>query len=116
MARTDLTKTDAPGSYADAGVALTIAAADVANKNQFVAEGADLIIAHNTGASERSITITSSPDPYGRSGDIDSEAIAAGAISIYGPLKVAGWIQSDGKIYLEADNAEVEFGVIKLPG
>lgn len=116
MARTDLTKTDAPGSYADAGVAVTMAAADDVDKNQFTAEGNDLIIAHNTGASERNITITSSADAFGRTGDISSEAIAAGAIRIYGPLKVAGWIQSDGKVYLEADNAEVEFGVIKLPG
>jgi hypothetical protein len=116
MARTDLTKTTAPGSYADAGVAVTMTAADVANKNQFTAGGKDLIIAHNTGASAHNVTVTSAPDPYGRSGDIDSESIAAGELRIYGPLAVLGWIQSDGKVYLEADNAEVEFGVIKVPG
>lgn len=116
MARTDLTKTDAPGSYAAAGAAVTMAGADVSNKNQFTAEGSDLIVAHNTGAGAHNITITSAPDPFGRSGDISSESIAAGEIRIYGPLKVTGWIQSDGKVYLEADHAEVEFGVIKLPG
>lgn len=116
MARTDLTKTTAPGSYASAGVAVTITAADVTNKNQFAAEGDDLIVAQNTGASAHSVTITSAPDPYGRSGHISGESIAANEIRIYGPLKTLGWIQSDGKVYLEADNAEVKFGVIKLPG
>lgn len=116
MARTNLTKTTAPGSYAAAGVALTMAAADVANMNQFTANGNDLVIAHNTGASPYTVTITSAPDPYGRTKDIAAESIAAGAIRIYGPFKLPGWIQSDGKFYLQASNAAVQFGIVALPG
>lgn len=114
MPKTTLTKTTAPGSYATAGVALTMAAADVGNKNQFVASGEDLVIAHNTGATEHTITINSVADPYGRTGDITAEAIAAGAYKIFGPFKTAGWRQSDGRIYLEANHAEVKFGVVEL--
>jgi hypothetical protein len=119
MARTDLTKTTAEGAYGDyaAGDAdVTMAAADTVDKNAFTFEGKDLIIAHNTGASAHTVTVTSAPDPYGRSQDIDGYSIGAGEIAAFGPLEADGWLQSDGKIYLEADNAEVEFGVVKLPG
>lgn len=116
MARTNLTKTNAPGAYAGAGVAVVMTAADVANMNQFTAQGNDLVIAYNSGASPYTVTITSSPDPYGRTRDITAESIAAGAIRIFGPLKTTGWIQPDGKIYLNASNAAVQFGIIALPG
>ncbi len=116
MPRTALTKTTAPGNYAAAGVAVTMTAADVANLNSFVANGNDLVIAENTGATPYTITITSAPDPYGRTADIATESIAAGAIRIYGPFPLAGWQQSDGSIYLQASNVAVKFGVVKLPG
>jgi hypothetical protein len=35
---------------------------------------------------------------------------------VFGPFEAAGWLQSDGKVYVSADNAEVYFGVVKLPG
>jgi hypothetical protein len=114
MPRTALTKTTAGGGYASAGVAVTMTAADVANLNSVTAEGNDLIIAHNTGAGAHAVTITSAVDPFGRLGTITSESIAAGAIRIYGPLPISGWIQTDGKIYLSADHAEVKFGIVKL--
>lgn len=116
MARTDLTKTEAPGSYGGSGQAVTMVAADVANQNAFVAQGADLIVVHNTDSGAHAVTVTSAPDPFGRNDDISSESIAAGEIRVFGPFKTTGWIQSDGKIYLEADDATVELGVVKLPG
>jgi len=60
------------------------------------------------------VTITSAVDPFGRLGTITSESIAAGAIRIYGPLPVSGWMQTDGKLYFSSDHAEVKFGIIKL--
>ena len=116
MARTTLTKSTAAGAYATAGVVLTMTAADASNQNQFVANGNDLVIAHNTGASARTITITSVADPYGRSGSITTESIAAGAYKLFGPYSLVGWVQTDGKIYLEASHADVKFGVVTLPG
>ncbi len=115
-ARTNLTKTNAPGAYATAGVAVTMTGADTTNQNAFVMNGNELVIAHNTGASPHTITITSAPDEKNRLGTISAESIAAGAIRIFGPFELAGWIQTDGALYLEANHVEVEFGVIKLPG
>jgi len=119
MARTTLTKQNpvgAYGSYSANAADLSMTAADVSNKNQFVANGNDLVIAHNTGASEHNVSIESAPDPYGREADITSYALGAGEYAVFGPFKTEGWMQSDGKIYLEADHAEVKFGVIALPG
>jgi hypothetical protein len=114
MPRTALTKTTAPGGYAAAGVAVTMTAADNANQNLFTAEGNDLVIAHNTGVSTRTVTITSTVDPFGRLGTISAENILAGAIRVFGPFPLPGWVQTDGKVYLESNNAEVKFGIIKL--
>ena len=114
MARTALTKTTAPGGYASAGAAVTMTAADTSNYNSATAEGNDLIIAQNTGAGAHAVTITSAVDAFGRLGTISSESIAAGAIRIYGPFPMSGWVQTDGKLYFQADHAEVKFGIIKL--
>jgi hypothetical protein len=120
MARTTLTKKVAVGTlstpYATANAAdLTMTAADVANKNQFLAGDNDLIFVHNSGASPYTVTVTSAPDPiFGRTKDIATYSFAAGIYGVIGPLKQAGWVQADGYVYLEASNASVKFGVVQL--
>lgn len=117
MARTALTITTSQGSYGGyaAGAAdMTMAAADLGNKNLFTASGRDLVVAHNTGGSARTITITSTDDRYGRPEDIAAYSLGAGEYAIFGPFKKHGWIQTDGTIYLEANNAEVKFGIVKI--
>lgn len=120
MARTNLTKTVALGGYGNYGTAgiadLTMVTADISNLNQFTANGNDLVIAHNTGASPYTVTITSSPDPFGRTKDIAAYQLDADDYAIFGPFALAGWVQTDGKIYLQANNAAVKFGVVQLPG
>lgn len=116
-ARTSLTPKSAPGSYptVTAGsLDLTMTAADVANKNQFQASGKDLIVIHNTGIAAYTITITSAPDPFGRSQDITTYSLDAGDYAVLGPMQLAGWVQTDGKIYLEASNAGVKFGIVAI--
>ena len=120
MARTTLTKTTALGAYGDYSVAnaadMTMTAADTSNDNQFVASSKDLVIAHNTGGSAYTVTITSAADPtYGREGDITTYSLGAGEYAVFGPFKRPGWVQSDGYVYLEASNASVKFGVVALP-
>jgi hypothetical protein len=115
MARTILTKTVAPGRYASTGAVLTMAAADITNKNEFLAKGSDLVIAHNTGASAYTVTVSSVNDPYGRKGDIAAYNLAAGAYAVLGPFLPLGWQNPDGYVYLEASNAAVKFGVVELP-
>lgn len=90
-------------------------AADVANKNQWLPSGKDLLIAWNSGASPYTVTLTSAADPQNRTGDIATYSLAAGDIAVIGPLGTSGWVQSDGYIYCEASNASVKFAVIALP-
>lgn len=89
-------------------------AADTTNKEQFVLTGKELIIVHNTGAGARTYTVTSVADPFGRTGDIAAQSIAAGAIHVVQP-GIAGWQQaSGGYLFLEASHAEVKFGIVTV--
>ena len=114
--RTILTKTTAPGSYAAAGVAVTMTAADTANKNRFLSTGKELLIAQNTDAvNPYTVTIYSTADPYGRSKDITAESLVAGAIHVFGPFPQTGWQQTTGYIHVDGSNAAIKFGVVVLP-
>ncbi len=118
MARATLTKKRAPGqfgSYAANAADLPMTAADASNKNQFVFRPGDTVIAHNTGAVDRTVTVTSvALTGSGRTGDIGPYTIGAGEYAVIGPFDTHdGFRQSDGYIYLEASHAEVKFGVIE---
>lgn len=116
MARTTLTKTTVPGPYADAGTVVTMTAADTGNQNRIVLTGREIVIARNSGASTRTVTFTSIADRFGRTNDLGAENILAGEIKVYGPgLALEGWQQTDGYLYLEANHAEVLFGVLVIP-
>jgi len=115
MARTALTKTTALGGYQAALTTLTMNAADIADLNSFVASGNDFLIVHNTNVAEQTITITSVADPFGRSGTITTEAIAADGYRVFGPMSLLGWEQTDGSVYLQASAVDVLLGVITLP-
>ena len=113
--RTAITKSSAPGAFTTAGVEVVFAAADVSNKNNYIMTSDELLVARNTGASTRTITVNSSADERGRVKDITTENILAGAYRVYGPFRSkVGWVQSGGVLHFEASNAEVEFSVIKL--
>jgi hypothetical protein len=114
MPRQSLSKSSAPGPYPTAALAVTMTAADVANGSQFPLTGRELVLIQNTGASSRTYTVSSVADPYGRSADITTASIAAGAILVLGPLALSGWQQADGALYLSASHAEVKIGIIQL--
>jgi hypothetical protein len=95
---------------------LVMTAANATNKEEFVMTGKDLLIAHNTGAGARTVTITSvSEGRTKRTGDITTYSIGAGKFAAFGPFEKAGWMQSNGKLYFEAEHSEVKFGVVTLP-
>jgi hypothetical protein len=115
-ARVILTKTVANGSYPTDGVALTLTAADITDKNRFQMTGDDVLLIYNSGASPYTFTIYSVANARGRTGDITTESIVAGAVKVLGPFKSKpGWVQSDGYLWLEASNAAVKFAVVKIP-
>jgi hypothetical protein len=114
MPRTTLTKTTGSGPYPTAGVALTLTAADTTNLNQFSLTRDDILIIQNTDTAARTYTITSTPDPQNRTGDLTNVSIAAGAIHVLGPFDLPGWQQSDGNLYLQANSNLVKFGIYTI--
>lgn len=73
-----------------------------------------LVIAHNTHATNPyTVSITSSPDGLNRTGDITGYTLQA---TEFAAFKVArsGWRQSDGNVYLTAENAAVKFMIFKI--
>jgi hypothetical protein len=115
MVRTALTPTAVPEATATDGVTVTMTAADTVNQNEFVWTGREIVIAHNTSADTAyTVTITSQPDALGRVGHITADSLAFGAIHVYPKFPSEGWVVG-GKVQLEANNAAVKFGVLRLP-
>lgn len=119
MPRTAITAIDASDvqfPWDTAGLEITLTAADVANQNECTAAGKILLVAYNSGASSRTVTITSTPDnQFGRSGDV-SKSLAAGKYWFW-TLVRNGWQYDDSGTYkfrFGADHADVKFALIKL--
>lgn len=121
MARTAITITTPPASYPALPLAansadVTLAAADVANGNQIAwgQSGRMVVLVQNSGASSaHTVTITSAPDAYNRTGDITSYSLAAGELGAF-VLNRAGWMQADGNLYLAGDHAEIKIGAFRI--
>lgn len=115
--RTVLTKSQLSGPYHVAGDAVTWTAADVANKNSFVATGKEVLLARNsnTGSTAHTVSVTSVANRKNRTGDVNAVSIAAGATRMWSFRQLAGWVQSNGSIYLEANHNEILFAVVQVP-
>lgn len=112
MARQSHTAVESPSVSGDALAAITFTAANVANKEQTDLTGRETVVCFNSGAGAHNITFTSIACDHGRTNDL-TEAIAAGAYKISPRFTLMGWRQTDGKLYFEADHAEVKFAVIR---
>ena len=87
---------------------LLFTAADPILGNSFVSSNKDYLFARNTGGSERTVTLRSSPDPvFGRLGDL-SMIIEPGGVVVFGPITRQGWAQPNGLIYVDAPASDVE--------
>jgi hypothetical protein len=115
MARSTVTKSNAPGSYPSAGVTVAFTASDTTNGNQFRMTGDDLLIVRAVGSSG-TFTISSVANSLGRTRDITTEAISSGEYKVLGTFKqISGWRQSDGFLYFTGSATAVEFAVVKVP-
>ena len=117
MARTILTPVLTPRATVPMnGLILTLTAWDAANGNRFLSTGKELLLVQNTHASTTyTVTVTSVADALGRTKDIAAFSMVAQALAIFGPFDSLGWMQTDGYIYIDANNAAVKFQVITLP-
>jgi hypothetical protein len=119
MARQTLTKITPKGPYPALPVAadsldLTWTPAIVADKEQFIPSGNDLVLVRNTHATNAyTVTFTSTADVQGRTGDVTTYSIGAGE-QIAFRFRKPGWKQSDGRIYMEASNTAIQYAVIQL--
>lgn len=121
MARQTLTAFTAVGPYpalqpAANSLDLAFTAANATDKEEVIVRGPTLLIAQNTGAGARTVTVTSVADDKRRTGDITAYPIDAGEFAVLGPFNADGWMQSDGKLYFEASHSEVKWAVVRLPG
>ena len=119
MARTELTVTDLVGPYpslqpAANSLDVTFAAADVVNGNYFDASGEDILLMWNDGgASPFYVTISSVIDEKNRTGDITEYDVGIDEIAAF-KLKNLGWRQTDGGIYVDAEDVAIKLAILKL--
>lgn len=76
--------------------------------------GHEILLVRNSGATPRTVTITSQPDPYGRVKHITAQSIAAGVTAIFGPIRKDGWADSTGALNLASEHAEITYAVVTL--
>lgn len=115
MAATTITKTAGPSPYPATATEFLWTAGDVGNGNDVVLTGKDILLVWNSdGAVQRTFTITSQPDPYGRSQHITAQALDAGEFAIFGPVPLSGWADANRKLNLASSNAAIKFAVITL--
>jgi len=118
MARIDLTPNTKPTAYPTLpvsanGLDVAFEAADPTNKNQFAPSGDDLVLVWNQDVGAQTVTLTSVADDLNRTGDISAYSVGVDEIAMI-RVKSKGFLQTDGKIYLEASAATVFFAVIPL--
>ena len=121
MAATVIAPQDVLGSNVSEGATaqlttLTWTAIDIVDTNKITMPGRKMmLIFRNDDVAEKTVTISSSDNPYGRSGDITAFAMAAGAyaIRIFEP---AGWEQTLGgrDMIITANDADIFVAAINL--
>jgi len=94
---------------------LTWTPADTTGNSVVMSTGRCLLLFRNTGASARTVAVSSSLDPYGRKADIPATNIAAGAM-LGRIFEARGWEQTLGgkNLSFTCNHAEVEVAAIAL--
>lgn len=115
MAQTALTVIDMPGPWATAPSTITWTAGDASNGNSFVSTGREIVLVQNSdGAATHVVTITSTSDPQGRTGDATKTVPISGFVA-FQLLPTQGWQQGNGSVNMTVDSASLKFAVIRLP-
>jgi hypothetical protein len=100
------------------GADVTMQAADQANDHEWLlADGRDLLFVANGDVGGQAITIKAVADPTGRTEDA-TVTVGAGQYRLFGPIKAAGWAQTDGKVYVDLGGGvptSVTLAVLRLP-
>jgi hypothetical protein len=117
MARTSITSIVGPGAYP--GALTTFAWTDLGvtgtDGHQFTLTGAEVVLVKNISGSGQPVQLFSVDDSFGRAENIIS-TIAANGYSVIGPMKLDGWLQTDGNFYLDSTSTAIKAAIIKVPG
>jgi hypothetical protein len=105
-----------PGTVTAGELAVTFTAADPSNLNEFSLSGHELLLAWNTdGSSTHTVTLHSTPDNLGRTSDITDYSIPPDTLAAFSFLAgTEGWIETDGKLYVDASDSAIEFAVLRV--
>lgn len=115
MARQALVKTLSPGQNPPAagGTVVTWTAADVSNGDEISLTDKDMLLVRNVHASTGyTYTVASVADERGRTGDLTTIALAAGVMHVIGNGMGTGWLQTTGKLNLNANNTNIQWAII----
>ena len=113
MPRTTLTPTTLPDAYSKVPATLAYTAGDPANNHDVPLTGREFVICRNVGGTDQTITIISS-DLNNRTGD-STKLVLANSQVIFQNFPTAGWRQTNGKLNIDVDSANLELAVLKLP-
>ena len=111
MARTPATLYTLPGSYDTDGLQVSWLSFDDAANMDFTPTEREIVMFKGTGAA--TVTVVSIADPFSRTGDLE-KVLAIGNIWSFGPIKKTGFLQADGKIWLNS-TADVDYMILKTP-
>ncbi len=103
-----------PTAYDQTLDALTFTALSAGGDDTFVSTGKEILIFRNDDAGSQTVTITSTVDPQGRTGDTTlSMDTLAYAVSQLFPR--VGWVDSAGTISIVCSVATIFVAVLRLP-
>lgn len=118
MPRTALTVKTPPGPHPGAiaanGADFTWEAGDNVNGNDFTPTGEELLLVRNDDAGAQTVTITTAPDKFARTGNITAYSVGIGEYAYFGPFAVDGWRQTDGKIHVACSSANIKFALVRV--
>lgn len=117
MARTALTPVALPSNWSTTPVSLNLVASDATNNNSVSLTGDQVLLVQNTDTVAHAFTVHSSGSGLadGRTGDIAAFSVPAGGIYVTQRFPIAGWIQSDGTLWIDTTSPLLKFAVLTLP-
>lgn len=95
---------------------VSFAAGTITDGDTFACTGRELLLVKN-GAGTNTITITSTADEDGRTGDITTYSLGANEVAMFtvGLTNSIGWKSTSGTIRITVSSANVTVAVLKLP-
>lgn len=119
MALVAISETAVAGPYAkESGTrvtTVTFSASDATNFNKIVmSKNRVLLLFQNTDVGAQTVTIRSSPDPFGRVADIVAFSIAASAFASI-ILEPVGWEQNIGGKDLQIETSDAGVKILAIP-